>query len=328
MARNEELVDDLIRKIRRAGIDISSLHPGHLATSYLDRAKSCCNILDLIIGKFGLRDINVNHLGHTILDNLMIAILKAHTSVSPSTVDENLKAETLFVGEELDPCGRWDADSPCFRSLLERGRSSVPFEWKHTFCHTSVQAICHCIGRLAATYSPLLNEPSGLYLKYCPSCGQKLQFQPLHTPVLTAFHLANSGCEGEDLFGMLASLLSLITGGADPSAEAEISFGTVLATNESDHCDHEALTAAELAERVPSELMRNWTTSSKVELQVFCRVLRIVAALTYMASPLEIRIISATYGPLCRLSCLHTDVFKSMTRGIRRTSIWRYCLTI
>jgi hypothetical protein len=177
-------------------------------------------------------------------------------------------------------------------------------------------------------HSPLLNEPSGLYLKYCPSCGQKLQFQPLHTPVLTAFHLANSGCEGEDLFGMLASLLSLITGGADPSAEAEISFGAVLATNESDHCDHEALTAAELAERVPRELMRNWTTSSKVEWQVFCRVLRIVAALTYMASPLEIRIISAAYGPLCRLSCLHTDVFKSMTRGIRRTSIWRYCLTI
>jgi hypothetical protein len=106
MARNEELVDDLIRKIRRAGIDISSLHPGHLATSYLDRAKSCCNILDLIIGKFGPRDININHLGHTILDNRMIAILKAHTSVSPSTVDENLKAEILFVGEELDPCGR------------------------------------------------------------------------------------------------------------------------------------------------------------------------------------------------------------------------------
>ena len=133
MGRNVELVGDLIRQIQKAEIDISSLHPGHLAISYLDGAKSCCNILDLICLNFRRKDININHLGHTILDNLMIAILKAHTSVSPGAVDDNMKAQTRFIGEEVDICGRWDADSPYFRSLLESGRS-VPFEWKHPFC--------------------------------------------------------------------------------------------------------------------------------------------------------------------------------------------------
>ena len=139
--------------------------------------------------------------------------------------------------------------------------------------HTSVQAICHCIGTLGSL--SLLHSPSGLYLKYCPGCGEKLQFQPLHTLVLTAFHLANSGCDDEDLFGMLACLLSLLSNGVEPSVTATISLAAILATNESDYCDHEALTPAELAERIPGELMRKWTTSSYVGWQVFCRVLRI-----------------------------------------------------
>src|SRR5437763_3613872 len=57
MGRNVELVGDLIRQIQKAEIDISSLHPGHLAISYLDGAKSCCNILDLICLNFRRKEI-------------------------------------------------------------------------------------------------------------------------------------------------------------------------------------------------------------------------------------------------------------------------------
>ena len=85
-------------------------------------------ILDTILGVFprALRKLFVNDLGHTILDQLMIAILKAHSSCSPGVVDPIFKKAKRFEGEDVDICGRWDADSGCIRQLLVKGDASIP----------------------------------------------------------------------------------------------------------------------------------------------------------------------------------------------------------
>ncbi|KAL3422710.1 hypothetical protein PVAG01_06866 [Phlyctema vagabunda] len=60
----------------------------------------------------------------------MISILKAHTNCPPWTVDDNFTRSKRFMGEEVDICGRWDADSPCIRELFATGHSTIPFNWK------------------------------------------------------------------------------------------------------------------------------------------------------------------------------------------------------
>ena len=83
-------------------------------------------------------------------------------------------------------CGRWAPDLNDLTTVLGSGVGGIPLEWKHKFCHTSVQVILHCI-QAAEFHSADLNTPSGLYLKLCFSCGSKLQLQPLHTLIFTAF---------------------------------------------------------------------------------------------------------------------------------------------
>lgn len=151
MSRNDKLMEGLLEQLPKNKIDISGLYPLHLATSYLDDA-SCCTVFKSLayddLGKDSFRErreFYINEFGHTVLDNLMIAILKAHTSTLPVKVDKQFRHEQRFVGEEVDICGRWDADSECFRSLLAQGQTCIPFRWKHKFCHTSVLTICHCI---------------------------------------------------------------------------------------------------------------------------------------------------------------------------------------
>jgi hypothetical protein len=204
--------------IRRVGL--SSLHPYHLAVSFLDGSKSCCDMVSELRGNISILyfdEMYLNEHGHTILDNLMITIIKSHTSAKPFVVDENFKDVARFVGEEVDICGRWDADSPCIRQLYAHGLISIPSNWKHKFCNTSIQAVCHCIEQMCfAMQDPkLLKVPSGLYIRRCFSidCGKKLQLSPLHSLVMTAYHLATHGREGEDLFGILACALCLISKG-------------------------------------------------------------------------------------------------------------------
>lgn len=64
---------------------------------------------------------NIDSNGHTILDSLMITILKSHTSCVPGDVNEILAGKSRFEGEEVDTCGRWNADSDAWLSLLARG---------------------------------------------------------------------------------------------------------------------------------------------------------------------------------------------------------------
>ena len=277
MGRNLELMFELLEDDLGNRTDVTGLYPLHLAVAYLDGSKTCCSILDGLeeLDPQSLRKLYVNDLGHTILDQLMITILKAHTSCLPSVVDVAFKKEKRFEGEEVDICGRWDADSDCVRTLMANGNSRIPFEWKHVFCHTSVQTICHCIGTLFGPYwSPNINAPSGLFVRRCLQCGLKLQLLPLHTSVLVGLQLSYSGCKGETLFGILACLLCLLSNGANPLLKANISIQALLGSEELEDCNHEEIDPVELAEKVPTTLKLEWSKELSIGWEVVCNALR------------------------------------------------------
>jgi hypothetical protein len=279
IAGNLDLLETLLNNAQDDGVDISSLYPFHLAISYLRGSKTCCNILDLLYKILPYEEQPgknpYNSLGHTTIDNLMTTILKSHTSTTPGFVDHALATESRFVGEEVDICGRWDADSECYHELLGSGRPSIPFDWKHKFCHTSAQAICHCLDTLDNySASSFFETPSGLFLRYCPECGRKLQLLPLHTLVLTAFQLARNGCSEEDLFGALACLLCMLGNGANPCATAHFSIAALLGIERNDRCSHEDLSPIDLAEKVLESITNTWPLPARNGWHLFCLVLR------------------------------------------------------
>ena len=277
MSRNVDLMLDLIDKAEDEGADTSGLYPFHLAVTYLDGSRTCCSVLEELLSRYlqFLRKLYINDRGHTVLDQMMIAILKAHTSCLPSVVDVVFKKEKRFEGEDVDVCGRWDADSDCVRQLLANGKSTIPLGWKHMFCHTSVQTICHCMESLywSSEYH-IVDTPSGLFLRYCFHCGLKLQLLPLHTLVLVGFHLSRSGCENENLFGIIACLLCLLSNGADPSRKANISVQDLLNNDQGEDCTHEELDPAELAEKVSSVLKLTWSKEISIGWEIVCNILR------------------------------------------------------
>ncbi|KIX03560.1 uncharacterized protein Z518_07113 [Rhinocladiella mackenziei CBS 650.93] len=273
MARNEPLLEQMLRKVADAGIDIKTVYPLHIATSYLDGGSACCNILDHLCSSLPrLNTFYTNDHGHTVLDNLMLTILKGHSNSSPDILDETLTRDSSFAGIEVDLCGRWDADSPCFRALLQSGKTKVPLSWKHKFCHTSVLAVCHCIDSLG--FCGLLGRSSGLFVRRCFSCGLSLQLSPLHVLVLTTFQLARSGCEGEDLFGMIAVLLCMLANRMDPQARATVSIDLLLGIDDGTRCTHEDLRPVDLAERLPSKIINGWSAELRRGWQIFCHILR------------------------------------------------------
>lgn len=274
MARNTEMLrefDERLSEDEAAQEKLGNLNPVHLATTYLDGSKACCTVMGVLLWhkcELRFRPSSLNNLGHTAFDNLLIGILKAHTSIRPGAVDNSLRDEKRFPGEEIDICGRWDADSDCIRALLAAGNDHIPFAWKHKFCHTSAQTICHCLDQLCV-YAKLIGEakdipqiPSGLFVKYCVSCGLKMQLLPLHSIVLVTFALAQYGKKDEDLFGMLAVLLAMLRRGADPRETAHFSISALFHGDEIDmlnemECDHAELKPAELADCVPSPVIQN-----------------------------------------------------------------------
>ncbi|KAF7884893.1 hypothetical protein EAF00_010711 [Botryotinia globosa] len=279
MTRNPKLFWKFLPKIETTVVQNSNLYPLHLATSFLDGSKTCCNILDALVNQMGaygsVRKLFINDRGHTVLDNLMMAILRSHTSCTPDVVADFFKDLNHWSGEEVDICGRWDADSPCVRSHLAGGNASIPIGWKHMFCHTSVQTICHCIGRIfGPSYAPKIDTPSGLFMKHCRKCGHKLQLLPLHSLVLVAFYLADSGCENENLFGILAVLVCLLANGANPLDRAAISMKALIRQDNADECSHELLEPIDIAVKIPDTLMSSWNSDARLRWNVFCSVLR------------------------------------------------------
>jgi hypothetical protein len=282
ISRNRLQVERVMIEMHKKGIELLSIYPLHMAIAYLDGSRACCDILVTIVSKLTapqLREAFVNELGHTVWDSLMISIIKSHSSAKPFIVDEAWKDTERFPGEELDICGRWDADSPPLRHLLASGNPSIPSSWKHKFCHTSVQAICHCITMMFHLRSnPVLHEaPSGLYIRRCFHCGLKLQPHTLHSLVVTAYHLANNSCQGEDLFGILACLLCFVACDIDLRKVAIISVTNLMETDAVEgECDHEELTAAELSEKIslhPS--VHAWSETVRSGWAVFCGILRL-----------------------------------------------------
>ncbi|KAK9787229.1 putative Clr5 domain-containing protein [Seiridium cardinale] len=279
MAQNEELLEDLLVK---EDLDLTRLYPFHLAATYLNGAKTCCNIMWLLMISLvrhnRIMALELNELGHTVLDSLMISVFKGHTSCMPGVCDDKMRNSQRFVGEEVNICGRWDADSHCIRSLNAQGIARVPSGWKHMFCHTSAQAICHTISAVFAFgYSPNINTPSGLFIKFCEHCNQKLQLGPLHTLVVTAFYLAQQGCEGETLFGALACLVCLLVYGADPLQEAEVSLRALMGAVEGASCSHAMVNPFQLADQVPPAICSRWAPETQLGWSVFISVLRYAA---------------------------------------------------
>ncbi|KAK7991240.1 hypothetical protein PG988_000034 [Apiospora saccharicola] len=289
MTRNITLLRDLLR--RNALSDdfrLEKLNPFHLAATYLDGAMSCCSIMETLIqGTTAHNRINTlftDNLGHTVLDSLMITILKAHSTCLPEVVDDEFKGLRQFVGEEIDPCGRWDADSPCTRESRRSSRDPIPQAWKHMFCHTSVQAICHIITSIyTCPGAPRIETRSGLFVRSCGRCGIRLELLPLHTLVLTTYYLAENSCEGETLFGALACLVCLLVHGADASMRAEISVQALLENGDGEMCTHEALDPLQLARRVSRSILTSW----RKELQVGWDVLLAVLQLAQQQKPEE-----------------------------------------
>jgi hypothetical protein len=282
ISRNRMQVQDITRQMRQKKMEYVSIHPLHMAIAYLDGHKACCDIFATLASTLtgpGLRESFINELGHTVWDSMMISILKSHSSAKPFIVDEAWKDTERFPGEEIDICGRWDADSPALRHLLASGNPSIPSSWKHKFCHTSVQAICHCITMMfhLRPYAVLSEAPSGLYIRRCFHCGLKLQLQTLHSLVVTAYHLANNSCQDEDLFGILACLLCFITRDLDLGKAEVISVTSLMEVDGPEgECDHEKLTAAGLAEKISSHhTVHAWNKTVQTGWAVFCGVLRI-----------------------------------------------------
>ncbi|KAF2828765.1 hypothetical protein CC86DRAFT_347233 [Ophiobolus disseminans] len=281
MSRNSAQVQNITGQLARKSLMPMSIYPFHMATSYLDGYTTCCDIFTSLLISFRgakLRELFVNELGHTILDNLFMSILKSHSSAKPVVADASLKDTSRFVGEEVDVCGRWDADSPCVRQIYAEGVACIPFAWKHKFCHTSIQSVCHCIILLSSHTPIMVESASGLYVRRCFDCGKKLELGPLHSLVMTAYHLASSGCVEEDLFGILACLLCLLSCRLDPRTSANISVAALLQTASADAlevgCDHEELTPAQLAKRVSALLVAGtWTEKAQMGWEVFCGVL-------------------------------------------------------
>ncbi|GAW19039.1 hypothetical protein ANO14919_085230 [Xylariales sp. No.14919] len=277
MAGNYELIFDLYEQNRDELPDgIDKIHPLHLAAAFLDGGHACCKVFECLVQLLGVSHAfhhNVDDNGHTILDALIVSILRSHTSTSPDLVSSAFRSPNRFPGEETDICGRWTADTPILRELFDEGFCRIPTAWKHPFCHTAVQAVCHCIIAIyAISPAPRINTMSGLFTRLCTECGLKLILGPLHTLVVTTFHLASLGRPGETLFGVLAVLVCLLNLGADASLRVDVSVDEILG-NSVRGCSHTSLSPLELMQRVPENVINDWGDDIKVGWHCFSQIL-------------------------------------------------------
>ncbi|KAF4500014.1 hypothetical protein FAGAP_3781 [Fusarium agapanthi] len=269
MAGNKDLLHQLWEDSRRELPEgIEAIQPLHLAASFLNGGKQCCGVFtelcQILPPAFAFFN-NIDDHGHTILDALILVVLRSHTSIQPSDESYGIDSPNRFPGEENDICGRWDAETPTVRELFKQGYARIPTRWKHPFCHTAVQAVCHSIIAIfASPASPNINTQSGLFVRRCTECGLELKLGPLHTVVVVAFYLARSGMPGETLFGALAMVVCLIALGADVSMKANISVEEILNSSDAGQCRHTQLSPLDLMKAVPGDVMEAWSGSCRV----------------------------------------------------------------
>ncbi|KAF8246419.1 hypothetical protein K440DRAFT_662174 [Wilcoxina mikolae CBS 423.85] len=227
MAGNRTLVGEIARK--RTGRKITGINPIHLAVSYLPGSTACCSILRFLLKESLGTTVDMDALGYTPFECLMVSIIRSHTSTPPQLVDARFDR---FPGDEVDICGRWSADHSAVRDVLSDA-SGIPFEWKHKFCNTSLQTACHCLTRLFAWDISAEDD-------LCVDC----------------WYLANNGTKNEDMFGIIALLLCMLKCGADPRLKASISISALTLQVRNPYasptkCDHQHLSADELAALLP-----------------------------------------------------------------------------
>ncbi|KFA81133.1 hypothetical protein S40288_01016 [Stachybotrys chartarum IBT 40288] len=259
---------------------LESIHPVHLAASHLDGGHTCCDMITgllTILGSDYPRHHYIDDLGHSILDVLMVSILRSHTTIQPSTVSYGYHSSNMFPGEHHDICGRWDPETPKVRLLLEAGYCRIPTKWKHMFCHTAVQAVCHTIILIfAGPSSPDINTKSGLFLGRCTACGLELKLGPIHTLVVVTFYLAQRGMDGETLFGTLAVLVSLLVLGVDATCTANVSAEELLGVAAAGTCHHALISPLQLMQAVPENIVQSWTEACQTGWACFYQVLSLV----------------------------------------------------
>lgn len=284
IAGNLELVESILEE---ASGDQSVLeqfleiNPYHLAATYLDGGNTCCSILATLINRLGgqcpVPSNNEDSMGHTILDCLIISVFRSHTYLNPFTVSSAFANMRKYPGEEKDTCGRWDADSPMIRQLFQRGDCRIPKNWKHPFCHSSVQAVCHNLMAifLPGSYNPHIHQPSGLFIRHCGKCGTKLALGPLHLAVVLAYYLGASGIDGETLFGAVAILVCLLRLGADILYKTELSVYEVLWHPSEDVCRHRYMDASEFMEGLSYLDVGFWSPERRIAWDCMRSILRL-----------------------------------------------------
>lgn len=266
-------------------MDFKAIRPYHLAASFLDGGHTCClvmnDLLCLLEYKHPIALNNVNDDGHTVLDSLMISILRSHTNLAPADVSSSFNDRKRFPGEEKDICGRWDADTPAVRQLYQAGHHRIPQHWKHNFCHSAVQAVCHSmLSIFAPSSAPNINAHSGLFRRRCTHCGLEMKLGPFHVIVMVAFYLAERGMDGETLFGAVACAVCLLVLGGDAALATDLSDDWLmfLTSTEGEGCRHRPITATQLAEKVPQSLIDRWNSSCKTGWKCLYLILQRTAA--------------------------------------------------
>lgn len=260
MSGNYELLRDLGKKHKGAPPGVEAIYPFHLAAAYLDGSQTCCIIFEELSERFPPFQHNIDDLEYTIFDALMVSVLRSHTQIDPEKVSQRFRSTGRFPGEEKDICGRWDADMPALRELHRQGRARIPSKWKHPFCHTSAQAICHSLLVVyGSPLSPKINTLGELFLHQCTKCGIKTKLGPLHILVKSAFYMSKLGMEGETLFGCLAVAVCLLSLGADPCLKLNISNEIIWESDESQNCRHSPKSPAQLMRALSIREVENWS---------------------------------------------------------------------
>ncbi|KAI0532514.1 hypothetical protein GGR58DRAFT_489887 [Xylaria digitata] len=278
MAGNSELVWQLLKE---NGDEIpeglGDTHPFHLAAAFLDGGHTCCMMFQVLSDAFGPSYAfhhNIDNFGHTILDALLVSIIRSHTSLSPEIVSSSFQSPNRFPGEEKDICGRWDPTTDKVRDLFQQGYPRIPTKWKHAFCHTAAQAICHSIITVfGPACAPNINTMSGLFIRRCTACGMELRLGPLHTLVIITFYLAQQGMPGETLFGAHAVLVCLLSLGVDVSFKVDMSAEEILGNEESRGCRHKPFSPLQLMQEVPGTVIDGWSSECRAGWNSFAQVL-------------------------------------------------------
>jgi hypothetical protein len=96
MSHNAQLIVDFLQTVNLKNIMQSGIYPLHLAISHLTNTKACLTLFaDLVDAALAVDNaickLYINHLEHTVLDTIMLTIVKSHSSCFPGIFDAALK---------------------------------------------------------------------------------------------------------------------------------------------------------------------------------------------------------------------------------------------